>query len=327
MVSSKDVAKLAGVSVSTVSRVFSNTELVNETTAKRVMDAARQLNYVPNISARNLKLQKSNLLGVALSDISNSFYLEVLKDVFSLSESKYRFVVVFSSEDKAHEIESVETLIASNTACVLFTPVAGGSARVEAALKGNHVPALQLYRRSYEDFDSLTIDDAYGAYLATHELLNAGHRDILFLDYNVEIPTGRYEGYLRAYSEAGLKPNIEDFVRIDIKGDVNTLVAHVMREKNYTAVVPVSSLLAHAAIGLLHSWGKKIGQDVSVIIYDDMPLARFSDISVISHPFGEISGTIIRMIQNRLSDPDSPACHEVISPFLIERNSIKQLSR
>ena len=326
MVSSKDVAKLAGVSVSTVSRVFSNTELVNEKTAQRVMDAAKKLNYVPNISARSLKLQKSNLLGVALSDISNAFYLEVLKDISNLSESKYRFVVVFSSEDKEHEIESVETLISSNAACVLFTPVAEGSARVEAALKGNHIPALQLYRRSYEDFDSLTIDDAYGAYLATRELLNAGHREILFLDYNVEIPTGRYDGYLRAYSEVGLTPSVENFVRIDVKGDVNKLVAQVMREKSYTAVVPVSSLLAHAAIGLLHSWGKIIGRDMSVIIYDDMPLARFSDISVISHPFGEISATIVQMIQDRLSDPESPARHEVIAPFLIERSSIKQIS-
>lgn len=325
MVSSKDVAKMAGVSVSTVSRVFSNSDLVNRETAQRVLDVAAKLHYVPNISARSLKLQRSDLLGVVLSDISNPFYIQVLKDVFDYSQGSYRFLVVFSEEDKEKEAEAIETLISSNVASLIFTPVAGSNPGITEALTNNGIPALQLYRNTYDNFDSLIIDDAYGAYLAARELIENGHRDIVLLDYDVEIPTHREEGYKRAFQEAGLTCREDHFIRINIREDVNAVIGKHLSEKNFTAVIPVSSILAHAAINYLHARSLRIGEDVSVIIYDDIPLAQLSGISVVSHPFDKLTTTISEMIQGQLDQPGRPAQHKELKPFLIRRSSVKRL--
>lgn len=327
MVSSKDVAKMAGVSVSTVSRVFSNPDLVNSETAQRVLEIAAKLHYVPNISARSLKLQRSDLLGVVLSDISNPFYIKVLKDVYDHSQGRYRFLVVFSEEDKEKEAETIETLISSNVASLIFTPVAESDPGIEEALMTNGVPALQLYRRTYDNFDSLTFDDAYGAYLATRELIEKGHRDIILFDYDIEIPTHREEGYQRAFQEAGLEFKAENFIRVNIREDVNAVIRTHLSKKHFTAVIPVSSILAHAAINYLHSQSLRIGEDVSVIIYDDIPLAQLSDISVVSHPFAKITTTISELIEGRLAQPNRPAQHKKLKPFLIKRSSVKDLTK
>lgn len=327
MVSSKDVAKIAGVSMSTVSRVFSNSDLVNSETAQRVLEIAARLHYVPNISARNLKLQRSNLLGVVLSDISNSFYIKVLKDVYNHAQGRYRFLVVFSEEDKEKEEEAIDTLISSNVASLIFTPVAESEPFIKEALLNNNVPALQLYRRAYDNFDSLTIDDAYGAYLATRELIEKGHRDIILFDYDIAIPTHREEGYQRAFQEAGLEFKADNFIKVDVREDVNAVIRMCLSERPFTAIIPVSSILAHATFNYLHAQNLRIGEDVSVIIYDDIPLAQLSDISVVSHPFDDITATISEMLEDRLAYPNRPAQHKRLKPFLINRNSVRDLTK
>jgi DNA-binding LacI/PurR family transcriptional regulator len=210
MVSSKKVADLAGVSISTVSRVFSNPSLVNEKTRKKILKIANELNYFPDINARALKLNKSHIIGVIVSDISNPFYMKILKEVMTWSDknnTKYRFYVTFTNEDKTNEIGAIRSLISSKVDYMIFTPVSNNNKDVESMIIDNNLLTLQLYRHAYDSLDSLKIDDEFGTYLATTELIENNHKEILLLDFDVPTPTNRDIGYFAAFKEKNMDIN------------------------------------------------------------------------------------------------------------------------
>ena len=326
MVTSKDVAKAANVSISTVSRVFSNPGYVNEKTIERVRKVARELHYFPNLVARSLKTNKSGFFGMILSDINNNFYFYILEKLFQdIKNRSNRLFVVFSEEDREMEMDSVMQLVSSNVETLVFTPVSRYDERIESVILKNRITSLQLYRKAYDSLDSLVIDDAYGSYLATLELIRAGHENIVLFDYDVEIPTGRADGYIRAFQETGLHYRHENIVHIPVKGDYNHLIQSVLDTIRPTAVIPVSSVFATSVFNYIKANKLRIKEDISLVVYDDTSVARYLDVTVIGHPLEEIAETASRMIAKRAKIFDLDPQHYQIKPFLIRRDSIKCL--
>ncbi len=326
MVTSKDVAKIANVSASTVSRVFSNPALVNKETSEKVLNVAKQLHYVPNVAARNLKLNKSGIFGVVLSDLNNTFYTYILREMFpEIQKKEYRLFMVFSEEDAAIELDSIEKLVASSAEIIVFTPVQQRVKAIENTFLRNRIASLQLYRCAYDKIDSLTIDDAYGTYLATKELIEHGHRNIALIDYDLEIPTNRDFGYIRAYEEMGLSYNPRNILRLSPVADYASAIATTLSEIKPSAIIPVSSVFASATISYLKHAGLRIKDDVSIIVYDDVTYAEFLDLSVISHPLQEIAETAANMVFERIGHFDGEPVHRQIKPFLLRRNSVRRI--
>jgi len=326
MVTSKDVAKAANVSVSTVSRVFSNPALVNKATIEKVEAIARQLHYVPNIAARNLKLNKSGIIGVVQSDLNNTFYAFILREMFpEIRKHNYRLFTVFSEENPDLENDSISTLVASNVEILVFTPVQSRSKYIENMILKNHICSLQLYRRTYDKIDSLTIDDAYGTYLATKELIENNHTNIVLIDYELDIPTNRDKGYIRAFEEAGINYPETNVIHISPSGDYGKIIEEKLRAIKPTAIIPVSSIFASATISYLRNNNLKIKDDVSLIIYDDVAYAQFMDLSVVRHPMHEIAETAANMVFQRIANFDLEPSHQVIRPYLYKRDSVKKI--
>ncbi|MDD5293711.1 MAG: LacI family DNA-binding transcriptional regulator [Candidatus Izemoplasmatales bacterium] len=326
MVTSKDVAKAANVSVSTVSRVFSNSALVNKETIAKVEAVARQLHYVPNIAARNLKLNKSGIFGVVQSDLNNTFYTYILREMFpEIKQNKYRLFTVYSEESAEIENTSISSLVASNVEVLVFTPVQSRTKYIENMILKNRIASLQLYRRTYDEIDSLTIDDRYGTYLATQALIKNNHRNILLIDYDLEIPTGRLQGYYDAFQEAGIAHSDHPVLLLSVRDDNERIILDALEAYQPSAVIPVSSVFASAAIRAIKTLGKRIKDDISLIIYDDVSYAEFMDITVISHPLHDIATTAANLVFSRIKEYDQPARHEVIKPFLVMRDSIKKI--
>ncbi len=326
MVTSKDVAKAAQVSVSTVSRVFSNPALVNKATIEKVETIARQLHYVPNIAARNLKLNKSGIIGVVQSDLNNTFYAFILREMFpEIRNHNYRILTVFSEENADLENESVATLVASNVEILVFTPVQSRAKYIENMILRNRICSLQLYRRTYDKIDSLTIDDAYGTYLATKELLENNHRNIVLIDYELDILTNRDKGYIKAFEEQGIPYAKENIIHISPSGDYGSIINAKLGQIKPTAIIPVSSIFASATIAYLGKHNLRIKDDVSLIIYDDVAYAEFMNLSVVSHPMQEIAETAASMVFQRIANFELEPSHKVIKPYLLKRNSVRKI--
>lgn len=328
MISSKDVARASGVSVSTVSRVFSRPEMVNVKTREIVLKVAKEMHYIPDVTAKSLKLNHSNIIGMVISDISNPFYLHAAKEL-STSEGceDKKFFITFSQEDPILELNSVSSLIGSKADIIIFTPCDESKNEVERLITANDVPAIQVYRRKYDNLDSLIIDDAFGTYLATKELIKNGHSNILLYDYQISTPTHREDGYIKAFEEAGIAYNPNNIIKSKFADDFYHVVKQTIEEKKPTAVIPSGNLFIDALRKYLRNNNLKIKDDLSVVSYDDTDISRALNISAISHPFKSITEQLNNIINMRLAEEgDKKPIHLVIKPFFVSRDSIAKIN-
>lgn len=322
MVSSKELAKVANVSIATISRVFSNSDLVNPQTREKVLKIAKEINYVPNYSARGLKNNKSNLIGVVVSDINNSFYFHILQRIFN--DIDYNSYVLFSSEKPSIELKSIKSLIQSNVEGLILTPTTYNP-ELQDFITANNIPTLQIFRKAYDNFDSLIVDDRYGSYLATKELLENGHRNIVLIDYDLDIPTGRIDGYIDAFKEFNVDYNPNNIVKLNITEFNNEDLYKILEKLSFTAIIPTSYIFGQATLLYLKARNLRIYDDVSMIIYDDVNYASFMDISTIAHPLDEIAHAAKNILLNKLIKNTETVTHSVIKPLLIHRNSVKNI--
>ena len=328
MVSSKQVAEMAGVSISTVSRVFSNPSLVNKKTLEKVLKIAEELNYVPDINARALKLNKSHIIGVIISDISNPFYLQILKGIMSYSEifeNNYRFYITFSNEDKKIELASLRSLVSSQVDYVVFTPVDHQNKNLESFLVDNNLPALQLFRHAYDGMDSITIDDEQGTYLATKELLENNHKRILLIDLEVPTPTGRDSGYIKAYNEYSINVDEKLIKKISFHCDIKTEVKKILSETSCTAIIPSTSIISDAVFEYLKEHNLKIKEDISIISYDDSEACKILNVTAITQPMNQIVESFMSIFIEKSYNTRAENRHIKLQPHIIYRDSIKKL--
>lgn len=322
MVSSKELAKAANVSIATISRVFSNPELVNPKTREKVLRIAKEINYVPNFSARGLKNNKSNLIGVVVSDINNSFYFHILQRMFNNID--YNSYVLFSSEKASIELKSIKSLIQSNVEGLVFTPTTYNQ-DLEDFISANNIPTLQMFRKAYDKFDSLIVDDKYGSYLATKELLENGHKNIVLIDYELDIPTGRIDGYIEAYKEFNIEYNPNNIIKLNITEFKNENLYNMLDKLSFTAIIPTSYIFGQATLLYLKDRNLKIYDDISVIIYDDVNYASFMGITTIAHPLDVIANEAQNIILNRINKNVNTITNSVIKPLIIDRKSVKNI--
>jgi len=326
MITSKDVAIKAGVSVSTVSRVFSNHESISEKVRKKVLAVAEELHYIPDTRARNLKLNKRNTYGVIISDSNNPFYLKVITRFNALPDNRdMKMLIMFSEEDASLEYSNIISLLSSKVRAVLFTPTGESDAKIEPMLVANEVPGLQLYRHKFDGLDFLAIDDAYGAYLATKELIDNGHRDIALIDYDLAVPTHRDEGYIRAFKEANLPYKKRNIIRLRFNDNIDDTMMEVLRNKEHTAIIPVGAIMIHSLYRCLNNLNLRVKEDISIVGYDDVNMAEYLGLTVISHPFRDIAFVANEIIKNRINDPKMKPQHVCLKPFLISRDSVKKI--
>lgn len=327
MISSKDVAKAAGVSVSTVSRVFSRPEKVNSKTKEIVLKVAREMHYIPDVTAKSLKLNRSNIIGLVISDISNPFYLLAAKELSLLEGYKdKKFFITFSQENPEIELNSITSLIGSKVDTIIFTPCDSDNTDVINVIIANNIHAIQIYRCKYNNLDSLVIDDAYGTYLATKELIKNGHKDIILFDYKISIPTHREEGYIKAFEEAGLTYDPKNIIKSTFNDDYYHVVKESIESLKPTAIIPSGILYIDAFRKYLRNNNIRIKDDISVVAYDDTDICRALNITAITHPFKTITEQLSKIITKRLSENDETPIHLEVKPFLISRNSIAKIN-
>lgn len=326
MITSKDVAIKAGVSISTVSRVFSNPKMISEKVRKKVLDAAEELHYIPNTAARNLKMNISNTVGVIVSDSENPFYLRVIREFNRLPSNKdIKTMIMFSEEDSQKEYSDIISLVSSKVQSIMFTPTSESSEKIETLLISNQIPTLQLYRKKFNNIDSLIMDDSYGAYLATKELIDNGHKNIVLLDYKLSIPTHRDDGYIQAFKDAGLEYDPNNIIKFSFEEDFYDTIYNLLKNKKYTAYIPTGDKMIHTLCRCLSDLNLKIKEDISIIAYDDITMAKYINLSAVSHPFEEIANTANKIIRNRIEHPDSKPQEIYLQPFLIRRDSVKKI--
>jgi DNA-binding LacI/PurR family transcriptional regulator len=340
----KDVARLAGVSQSTVSNALNDRSgKMAQETAARIRSAIDVLGYVPHGAARQLKRGYANIIGVLVPSVANPFWGEFVRAV---EEAAFPldFGVLVGSSDRLRQREHAyaEAMYQQGIRTVIFasSPV---SLEHLAALAGRGLFIVTFDRRFHEgDFanvDCVTIDNSHGSAMATQHLLDLGHRRIGFLSGPIETESrkGRYDGYRAALAAAGVAPrrawvwegpdhggqDFGDAAAADLgrAGAVELL----SRPEPITAIVAINDMYALGAYAGVRSAGLKVGSDVSIVGFDDIVLAGLVEpgLSTIRQPIRLMAKSAVDRLVGRLH-PDTDAWRAVrddFKPELVVRTS------
>jgi LacI family transcriptional regulator len=271
----RSVAEKAGVSISTVSR-FLNHKVVSPQAEERIREAVKELAYIPNRIARSLKLRRTNTLGMAIPDITNTFFPEIVKGVEEAARAAgFALVLTNTGEDQASEWERLNTLetLRVDGCLLILAPEANGDTERKQRLAEYRLPVVYLDRSPPFDADMVISDNINGAEEAVRHLVGLGHKNIAFLGTTLEVSTHRerLQGYRQAMQTAGLAvaPGYELRVPPTLAGGVAGVQRLIDLDPRPTAVFIASNKLTIGAMAGITDRKLRCPQDISVIGYDD----------------------------------------------------------
>ena len=302
-----DVARLAGVSKSTVSNVIREADCVAAPMRARVSEAIEVLGYRPNVLARQLVQQRTTILGVVVGDLANPFHAEMAKQIeLHATAQGYRPMFVNTQGDEA-EAAGLESLLEYRAAGMLFLAHAGTTERARHMIAGK-VPAV-FVTCSADWGDVVCGDDRRGAEEATRHLVALGHRRIAyFADPIVEDAADRerQSGYRQVMAEAGLQQMIFRWRRSPsrlFRNNREVVPAEVLRgTQRVTAVFSSNDLGAIEVLDCADRLGIRVPNDLSVVGFDDVVLSRLArvNLSTVAQPQEDLAQLAIDTLTQRL---------------------------
>jgi LacI family transcriptional regulator len=327
----RDVARRAQVAPITVSRVVNNTGYISPDTRQRVEAAIQELNYIPNALAQSLRYQKTNMVALIVTDITNPFWTTVARGVEDACNEHDVNVIVCNTDERQNKLENyINLLLQRQIDGLIVVPTEGYTGSMLENLYTNHVPSIIL-DRVLPNWDKHTVvrsDSVLGGYLLTKHLLDLGHRRIMLLSGSDNVSTGveRAEGYKRALLEAGLplEPELMSFGKFTQHSGYE-LAVHMLKDihPRPTAIVTANNFIAFGAQTALDEYGVRIPDDISLTTFDDLPEQinpRPFLTSVIQNPYYMGQEAAQRLIA-RLEDSDAPVEEVIVPVTLIVRRS------
>ncbi|MDQ7911485.1 substrate-binding domain-containing protein, partial [Phytohabitans sp. ZYX-F-186] len=333
LVSIRDVASHAGVSVGTVSNVLNRPDIVAPTTRTRVLAAITELGFVPNDAARQLRRGKGRTLGLVVLDVANPFFTDVAKGVEDTTGAAGMAVIFCNSDGNlTKENAYLDLLEEQRVQGVLITPIHDASTRLHQ-LRDRGVLVVLLDRRSRQpDICSVSVDDRLGGELAMRHLVESGHRRIAFVGgpHRLEQVHDRYHGAIQALTDAGLTEE-EHLRRYDTPAltvtagrDAAARILGQPKNTRATAIFCANDLLALGALQVLTRQQIRVPHDIALVGYDDIEFAAAAAVplSSVRQPRQRLGQTAAELLLDEANNPQTHQHHQVIfEPELVVRES------
>lgn len=323
-----DVAKRAGVSVSTVSRVLNNHPNVGAEVRQRVTDVIRELNYEPSRVAQRMRATSSQLVGVIFSDITNPFYLDVLRSIeYTLSGQGISVLISNADSSEEREAAYIRIMQNENVAGLIIAPTKEHVPALAAAATAG-LPIVVIDRRlNSVDVDTVLVDNFEGALSAVQHLIRLGHERIAVLSGPLHLTSGRerYTGYLQAMSDAGLTvdPSMTRFGNYR-ENSGYTLAHELLSIPNPpTALFSANNLMTLGALNAIHERGCTIPDEIAIIGFDDFPWAISLNppLTTVAQPTSEIGTRAAELLLDRIKERDRTPRTVVLPTQLMIRAS------
>jgi LacI family transcriptional regulator len=320
MATIRDVAKLAGVSVATVSRVLNQNGYVNEETEKRVRQAIEHLNYKPNEVARTLFKKTSKTIGLIVPDISNPFFPELVRAVEDVTNIYDYTVILCNSDEKSEkEKEYIEVLKQKYVDGIILT-----TNQLELA-EVSELPVVVLDRPLNHSFPSVIADNYGGARLATRHLYEIGCRRIAHIQGPLHVVNAveRFKGYRDEMQELGLwNENLVILGNYQLN-QAKEAVLHALKEHEMDGIFAGNDVMAVGALKAVQQLGLRVPEDVAIIGYDGIPLTEMTtpELSTISQPIYEMGAIAARLLVKKIEGQPLEQIHHVLPVQLVQRQS------
>jgi LacI family transcriptional regulator len=320
MATMKDIARQAGVSITTVSHVLNETRFVSEKVQNRVLQAMKELDYQPNILARGLRRGKSHTLGLIVPDVTNPYFAEIARSVEDACAAQGYGVILCNSDSRRERQKNAVEVLASNRVGGLIL-VNVGMTRREAAIFENLEIPLVMLDREIPGFpvDSIQVDNALGGRQATEHLLSLRHRHIACLGgpSQVSPSSDRVKGYVQALKDAGIEMDPDLIFRGDFtpEGGYRCAQRMMARKKPLpTALFACNDLMAFGAITAFCENRLRIPEDISVVGFDDIRLASYFNpaLSTVAQPRQEMGHMAVSLLLERMNQGDNTPNKQVL---------------
>lgn len=326
----KDVARLAGVSVSTVSKYLNAPSRLREDTKKRVEAAIKELSYVPSPLARSMRTGKTHSVAVMVPDISNPFYGETYGNIQSALMLNGYVPILYTTDNNPDILKNYlsDALVRKLDGVILcFVDEAEEIMDyIEEIQKGIPIVLLGGYVSNI-NLNSVVIDVFEGTYKATNHLISLGHTDIGYIGGPEKsiICREKYKGFAKAMNDAGydINPMLVHHGSDTMQAGYQAARSFVMSTNRLTAVVAEDDFLAIGCLKYLTQHGIKVPDEVAVTGFDDILLSRMYEppLSTISIPKKEIGFEAVSLILDRIKKPSAKKKQLIFKTDLIVRNS------
>jgi len=330
----RDIANVAGLSISTVSRVLNGKAdqyRIGKKSQDRVKKIANEMNYVPNQFAANLKSGKSKTIALMVPSLNNPFFAEIASRVNSeIRKYGYVTIIVDSNEDQEIEKKELSQLLSRNIEGLIIVPCGNQKDHINILHeKGIPIVCLDRYFKELK-IPYVSTDNYKGAYLATKYLLDLGHRHIACIQGIKESNTNklRVSGFKYALQEADIKNSIligDDFTTKNGYVQTKVLLKH---EKRPTAVLALSNTIAMGCMKALKETNICVPRDISLITFDDHPYLEFlaTPLTCVEQPVKRISKLAVKFIFSILTGKKIKQDQILLMPTMKTRLSVRKLN-
>ena len=338
----KDIAKICGVGVSTISRAINNHPDINPATRRMIMDAIRQYNYIPNNSARNLKRTGAKAIAILVKGLDNPFFSGMIRVMESeIKKRKYTMVLEHVDFEVDEADVALELIKEKRLSGIIF--LGGLVNHSDEKLRRLRVPFVLCTSspdgsEDSEDapfYSSISVDDEKESYLMTQYLLRLGHRDIAIVaadELDSSIGKRRLDGYRRAMADGGIavtddlilysKKDIDDYTYENGYAVTRELIEKKVR---FSAIYAISDVMAFGALRALYEAGIKVPEVCSLAGFDGIELGEYCvpSITTVKQPDREMALSAIELLFDVVMDGASH-CHTVFPGELTVRESTRR---
>lgn len=326
----KEVAKLAGVSISTVSRVINDSKPVTDEVKQRVLDVIKETGYVPNPLARSLVTKKSKLLGVIVPEVSDSFVNEIVNGIECVAKMyEYDILLANTYSEKSQELKSIELLKAKQVEGIVMISWTLDEEHIDLINKSN-IPATYISKTARK-FDVCTVstNNEDATYDMTKFLIDKGHKDIALImtsEDNTVLEDERKRGYERALvdNNINIKENLIRHGNTDYKSGYNSMMDMLNENIKPDAVFVTGDEAAIGAINAVFDKGYKVPDDISVAGFNNSKLAKIyrPKLTTVGQSLYDMGAVAMRMVIKMINGETIEEKKFVLPYEIIQRESV-----
>ncbi len=328
MITIRDVAEQAGVSVATVSRVLNNHPSSSKKARLAVQSAVEKLGYRPNANAQALALQNTETIGVVVTDVTDPFFAILVKAVDKVAEEHQKTILIGIGYHNAEkERKAIDTLLRKRCSCLVVHSKALSDDELRDYL--SKIPGMVIINRIVRGYEKrcVSLDNRKGTFSATEMLIGLGHKNIGYIGSNHKITdeAERIEGYLSALKHYALSVKAHAIAHSspDFEGGEEAMINLLSYNSDLTAVVAYNDSMAAGAISVLSENNINVPKQFSIIGFDDMPIAKYliPKLTTIRYPIDLMAtyaaNLALSLVDNTIKTPE----HIQFNPTLVRRFS------
>ncbi|HZW39408.1 MAG TPA: LacI family DNA-binding transcriptional regulator [Ignavibacteriaceae bacterium] len=328
----KEIAKRANVSIATVSRALNDLSNVKNDTKVLIKKIAEELNYNPNIAARNLVSKKTQIIGFVLPEIEGEFYTEVIKGIDKVAYGSGYHMIVASSHSERSIVETLTNFMKRNFVDGVIVMIPAVNQQVKELIEGSRVPVVIINAKNeIDNVDTVSIDNYQGAYSITNYLIkNSGYKKIAIIKGPAQNNDAleRFEGYLSALTDNNIEVNDNWIIEGDftMKGGELACSRLLTLSDRPDAIFACNDIMAIGCYKVINNLGLNIPDDIGVAGFDHINLSEFilPHLTTVHVPKEELGTEAGKLLIDRIEKGDTKEItHLKISTGIVFGNSSK----